>query len=70
MKLNEQTKEDIDRAFKALSAIDEIRAEIKTKYESIPGVPWRFNEYDDGWVMALEWTLEIIDKHIGKGDTE
>lgn len=49
-----------------LKAIDDIRAEIKTKYESIPGVPWRFKEYDDGWVMALEWTLEIIDKHIGK----
>lgn len=43
--------------------LEEIKAEIKTKYESIPGVPWRFKEYDDGWVMALEWTLEIIDKH-------
>lgn len=49
-----------------LKAIGEIKAEIKTKYESIPGVPWRFKEYDDGWVMALEWTLEIIDKHIRK----
>lgn len=66
MKLNEQTKEDIDRAFKALSALEEIRAEVQEKYESIPGVPWRFKEYDDGWVMALEWTLEVIDKYIGK----
>ena len=63
MKLNEQTKEDIDRAFKALSAIDDIKAEIQTKYDEIP---YRNNEYDDAWIDALEWTLEVIDKHLGK----
>ena len=63
MKLNEQTKEDIDRAFKALSALEEIRSEIQAKYDEIP---YRNNEYDDAWIDALEWTLEVIDKHLGK----
>lgn len=47
-----------------MSVFEEIKAEIKTKYESIPCVPWRFKEYDDGWVMALEYTLEVVDKYL------
>lgn len=44
-----------------LERIEKIRAEIKTKYDSIP---WRNNEYDDGWVEALEWVLfDVIDKY-------
>lgn len=43
--------------------LDKIRAEIKTKYDSIP---WRNNDYDDGWVEALEWVLDnVIDKYKG-----
>ena len=41
--------------------LDKIRAEIKTKYDSIP---WRNNDYDDGWVEALEWVYDdVIDKY-------
>lgn len=46
--------------------LDKIRAEIKTKYDSIP---WRNNDYDDGWVEALEWVYDdVIDKY--KAETE
>lgn len=42
-------------------AFEDIRAEIQTKYDSIP---WRNNQYDDGWIEGLEWVLEeVIDKH-------
>lgn len=41
--------------------LDKIKAEIKTKYDSIP---WRNNDYDDGWVEALEWVFDdVIDKY-------
>lgn len=41
--------------------LDKIRAEIKTKYDSIP---WRNNDYDDGWVEALEWVFDnVLDKY-------
>ena len=41
--------------------LDKIRAEIKTKYDSIP---WRNNDYDDGWIEALEWVFDdVLDKY-------
>ena len=40
--------------------LGKIRAEIKTKYDSIP---WRNSEYDDGRIEALEW---VYDDVIGK----
>ena len=50
----------------ANGVLDNIRAEIKTKYDSIP---WRNNDYDDGWVEALEWVYDdVIDKY--KAETE
>ena len=43
------------------AVLDKIRAEIKTKYESIP---WRNNDYDDGWIEALEWVFDdVLDKY-------
>ena len=54
------TDKDCDRLCKALDnegMLDKIRAEIKTKYDSIP---WRNNDYDDGWVEALEWVLDDV----------
>jgi hypothetical protein len=48
----------------ANEVLDKIRAEIKTKYDSIP---WRNNDYDDGWVEALEW---VFDDVIGKYKSE
>lgn len=44
-----------------IKVLDMIRAEIKTKYDSIP---WRNNDYDDGWIEALEWVFDdVIDKY-------
>ena len=41
--------------------LDKIRAEIKAKYDTIP---WRDNQYNDGWVEALEWVYDdVIDKY-------
>ena len=41
--------------------LDKIRAEIKTKYDSIP---WRNTDYDDGWIEALEWVFDdVLDKY-------
>lgn len=42
--------------------LDDVWAEIKAKYDSIP---WRNKEYDDGWIKALEWVLDILNR-IGK----
>jgi hypothetical protein len=47
-----------------VNVLEKIRAEIKTKYDSIP---WRNNDYDDGWVEALEW---VFDDVIGKYKVE
>lgn len=54
-----EAKDYILKALEQESVLDKIRAELKTKYDSIP---WRNNDYDDGWVEALEWVLDIIDK--------
>lgn len=45
---------------KQTDVLDKIRAEIKSKYDSIPR---RNNDYDDGWVEALEW---VYDDAVGK----
>ena len=51
-----------------LERIEKIRAEIKTNYDSIP---WRTNEYDDGWVEALEWVLfDVIDKYKAESEVQ
>ena len=44
-----------------MTTLEKIRAEIKTKYDSIP---WRDNDYNDGWVEALEWVYDdVLDKY-------
>lgn len=46
--------------------LNNIRAEIKTKYDSIP---WRNNDYDDGWIEALEWVFDnVLDKHMAESE--
>ena len=51
-----------------ISVIEDIKEEIKTKYDSIP---YRNNDYDDAWIDALEWVLEsVIDKHISRKENE
>ena len=47
--------------------IDDVKAEIQAKYDSIP---WRNNEYEDGWIEALEWVLFPILDNIGKAESE
>lgn len=43
------------------SIIEKIRAEISQKSDSIP---WRNNDYDSGFVVALEWVLDdVISKY-------
>ena len=41
--------------------LDEIRAEIENKYESISDT---YHHYETGFTDALEWALSLIDKHI------
>lgn len=56
-------KEQYEARLKAdiVAILDKIRAEIKTKYDSIP---WRNNDYDDGWIEALEWVFDdVLDKY-------
>lgn len=60
MKLDEQTKEDIDRAFKALSAIEEIREEIKELRD------FYFVNFQGYSMSVAQQCLDIIDKHLGK----
>jgi len=63
LRIDEMYQLEMENAeeFIAKSVLDKIRAEIKTKYDSIP---WRNNDYDDGWIEALEWVLDdVIDKY-------
>ena len=46
--------------------LDDVKAEIQAKYDSIP---WQYIQYDDGWIDALEWVLYILD-NIGKESEE
>jgi len=55
MRLSEQTKKDIDRAFKALDAIEQIRQEI-AEYKDDKLIHAERNE-------MIDIVLEIIDKH-------
>lgn len=59
MKLSKQSKKDIDRAFKALEAIDE----IKTKISKIRDLLTEKGYYDKADVLNL--TLRIIDECVG-----
>ena len=43
-----------------VSEVGKIRAEIESKYESIPDT---FHHYETGFKDALEWALSIIDKY-------
>ena len=63
-------QESLDMAIKALEqepVLDNIRAEIEDKSLTIP---YRRRELTDGWIEALEWVLEIIDKYKTEGDKE
>ena len=56
MKMNEQTVKDIDKAFRALEAIEDIRAEIqRLPYQQI------FESVSRQAIVDV--VLEIIDKH-------
>lgn len=59
-----QLREDRDRLLKA---IDNIKAEITSKYDSIP---FRYNDYDDGWIDGLEWALSVINKYVSAKENE
>ena len=55
MVFDEEVNKAIDKAFKALDAIEEIRTEIEQKKHS----PKISSEFADG----LQWTLDVIDKY-------
>ena len=57
MNLSEQTKKDIDRAFKALDALDEMRAEI----EQIK--PYDYPKDERTPQGMIDKVLNIIDKY-------
>ena len=48
----------------ANAVLDIIKAEIESKYESIPDT---FHHYETGFTDALEWVLSIIDKYKAEG---
>lgn len=50
----------LDGYDKGIEVLDKIKAEIESKYESIPDT---FHHYETGFTDALEWVLSIIDKH-------
>ena len=54
------------KAIKNGIPLDDVKAEIQAKYDSIP---WRYIQYDDGWIDALEWVLYILD-NIDKAESE
>lgn len=51
----------------ANAVLDNVRAEIESKYESIPET---FHHYETGFTDALEWVLSIIDKYKEEGSGE
>lgn len=58
--MKDQTLKDIDKAFKALDALDEIRAEIDKQIE--------YNTYFNsdmakGEIIAFEWVKRKIDEY-------
>ena len=59
----EQSEDTISNLRKHIDAIQNIRAEIQVKYDEIP---YRYKDYEDGFIDGLEWVLSVIDKHIGK----
>ena len=44
----------------ASAVLDNVRAEIESKYESIPNT---FHHYETGFTDALEWVLSVIDNY-------
>lgn len=60
MRLSEQTRKDIDRAFKALDAIEQIRQEIE---DCIDG-RCHIDEWESGYQRAMNDALDIIDKYM------
>lgn len=52
---------------KVNEVLDIIKAEIESKYESIPDT---FHHYETGFTDALEWVLSIIDKYKAEGSGE
>ena len=52
----------LERALISGTPFDNVKAEIKTEYNSIP---WRNSNYDDGRLDALRWVFTILDR-IGK----
>jgi hypothetical protein len=64
--MNEQTLKDIDRAFKALEALDEISAEID---EQIKYNTYFNSDMAKGEIIAFEWVKRKIDEYT-KGEGE
>lgn len=58
MNLNDQTKEDIERAFKALDVLEEIREEIKELRD------FYFVNFQGYSMTVAQKCLDIIDKHM------
>jgi hypothetical protein len=65
--INQVLEYKVWNAIKDGTPLDDVKAEIQAKYDSIP---WRNNEYDDGWIEALEWVLFSILDNIGKAESE
>lgn len=69
--MTEQTKKDIDRAFKALEERDELLDKIRAEIEAIDTVKVKLDDYmniikSPGRIK--DEVLEIIDKYTGRGE--
>ena len=63
--MTEQTLKDIDRAFKALQAIDDIRQEIQTDIDNVTNNSiYSRDDVDDGILIGLQMALDTVNKHI------
>lgn len=56
-----------DDAIRKGVPLDDITTVIRNKYDSIP---WRYNDNDDGWIEALEWSLEVVENILSKAESE
>lgn len=62
--MNEQTKKDIDKAFKALEERDELLDKIRTEIEDRPSCMFSTSsEFERGVNAMLGQALMIIDKY-------
>lgn len=68
MRISKQTMKDIDRAFKALDALEEIKSEIESNINQLHENGERHAEFvrDNGNYIAegLELALQIINCHM------